>query len=52
MTPIKLQPEFLSPKPDVYINKDDVSFMGIDGVERAPWLAEMDLTDLIKLLED
>ena len=52
MTPIKIQPEFVTSLPKAYIKADEVSFIGVDGQERSPWLAEIVIADLLKLLED
>ena len=50
MQPIKIEPSIVCPKLPVYVKKDEVSVIGIDGEERAPWLDEMSIAELLNML--
>ena len=52
MTPIKIEPSIHVNKPSAYIQMDAVIFIGIDGEERCPWIEELTIENLLKLLED
>lgn len=52
MKAIEVEANFLSTLPSAYIQTDAVVLVGIDGEERTPWLSELSVADLIKLLED
>ena len=52
MKPITIEPRFEVEKPPIYIQTNAVSFTGIDGEERCPWIEEITVEDLLKILGD